>query len=197
MQTLKKEVKESILKAGIQEFYEKGFLGASMRNIAFRSNVSVGNVYRYFQNKERLFEEIARPFFQELKNLFDSPTESKFKSLSLQKALVILKEHFIPLIIQNRKLLIILYDRSEGTPYAEFKEIWTNLISKQFCHYISIYNQKFPNLPFDERIALPAATSFLEGIIQIARDYESPEDINNLTLEFIRLYFYWSITKEE
>jgi len=55
MQTLKKEVKERILKAARTEFGAHGFTKAKMRSIAERAGVSTGNLYTYFPNKDDLF----------------------------------------------------------------------------------------------------------------------------------------------
>lgn len=45
MQTLKNNIRETILKAAQCKFARKGFLKTSMRNIADAAGVGVGNVY--------------------------------------------------------------------------------------------------------------------------------------------------------
>ena len=54
MQTLKDDVRERIVDSAKAEFLEKGIDKASMRDIAAGSNMTVGNLYRYFKNKEEL-----------------------------------------------------------------------------------------------------------------------------------------------
>jgi AcrR family transcriptional regulator len=61
MQILKNSVKDQILVSAVQEFKERGFTQASLRNIAQAANISVGNVYRYFEGKEQLFQAIILP----------------------------------------------------------------------------------------------------------------------------------------
>lgn len=58
MQILKNNVKDQILHAAVQEFKTKGYAQASLRHIAQEANISVGNVYRYFESKEQLFKSI-------------------------------------------------------------------------------------------------------------------------------------------
>lgn len=193
MQTLKKEVQEAIINASIEEFLEKGFALASMRSIASKANISVGNVYRYFKNKESLLETIVQPAIQALEVLFNPRIGDDGRSLNLAHALKILKDQFPKILIHYRDPLIILYDCCDGTSYAAFKINWKRSITTLFTNYIEVYNHKFPESPFDLRIANSASTSFLEGIIQIIREYEHPKDIEILTLEYIRLYFNWSI----
>jgi AcrR family transcriptional regulator len=192
MQVLKKEVRSAIIKAAVNEFFEKSYHGTSMRAVAQRANISVGNVYRYYKNKQSLFEEIAQPVISELTSLFTIPEENG-EPISLDLGLKILKERFVQLLINNRKSILILYDGSERTPYSNFKDEWKNMISVLFSSYIGIYNRKFPNSPFDERISKAGATSFLEGMLEILREFDEPLEINNLALEFIRLYFDWRI----
>ncbi|WP_180954293.1 TetR/AcrR family transcriptional regulator [Bacillus sp. M6-12] len=196
MQILKKEKQLAIMNAAVDEFFEKGFARASIRNIAQNANVSTGNLYRYYKNKESLFESITKPLAGDIELLFALPVKHPGGSVDLKDALQILNGPFISLLIENRKLLLILYDGSDGTPAARFKEDWKHAISQLFLMYISIYNHKFPAAPFDIRIANSASTSFLEGLMQIVREYEDPEDIKSLTMEIFRLYFYWRISED-
>ena len=53
-QILKDNVRESIIDSARKEFLEHGFEGSSMRRIALRSKMTVGNLYRYFKSKEDL-----------------------------------------------------------------------------------------------------------------------------------------------
>ena len=61
MQRLKEGTRERIVAAGRDEFMRKGFAAASMREIAQRAALAVGNLYRYFAGKEALFEAVVRP----------------------------------------------------------------------------------------------------------------------------------------
>lgn len=60
-QILKEHVRLDILQAAKQEFLMHGIYNASMRDIAKAANVTVGNVYRYYKNKEALADAIINP----------------------------------------------------------------------------------------------------------------------------------------
>ena len=60
-QVLKDDVRETILDSAREEFLEHGFEGSSMRRIALKSKMTVGNLYRYFRNKEELSNTIVSP----------------------------------------------------------------------------------------------------------------------------------------
>ena len=54
-QFLKDEVKEKIKASAVEVFTDKGFQQASIKEIAAHAHVSVGNVYRYYENKDALY----------------------------------------------------------------------------------------------------------------------------------------------
>lgn len=66
-QRLKPEVRESIQKAAAEAFADGGFERAALGDIVQRAGTSIGNLYKYFANKEELFEDfIPRGFTTEL-----------------------------------------------------------------------------------------------------------------------------------
>ena len=62
MRPVNEKLAADLLEAGKQEFLEKGFQGASMRGIASRLSVTTGALYRYYTDKESLFDVEASPF---------------------------------------------------------------------------------------------------------------------------------------
>lgn len=65
MQHTKEEIRNRILEAAEIEFDENGYAGASMRKIVARAGTSLGNLYRYYANKEELFLSIVEPVMEE------------------------------------------------------------------------------------------------------------------------------------
>ena len=52
---------EKIQQAAMEEFSEKGFQGASLRQIVKQAGVTTGAFYGYFSSKEALFASIVEP----------------------------------------------------------------------------------------------------------------------------------------
>ena len=50
-----------IQQAALEEFSDKGFLGASLRQIVKNAGVTTGAFYGYFSSKEALFASIVEP----------------------------------------------------------------------------------------------------------------------------------------
>jgi len=64
LQHTKEEIRNRILEAAEIEFDENGYGGASMRKIVARAGTSLGNLYRYYANKEELFLCIVEPVME-------------------------------------------------------------------------------------------------------------------------------------
>lgn len=60
MRPINEKLAEELLEAGKQEFLKLGFQGASMRSIAARANVTTGALYRYYMDKEALFDALVK-----------------------------------------------------------------------------------------------------------------------------------------
>ncbi|MBQ1871391.1 MAG: TetR/AcrR family transcriptional regulator [Lachnospiraceae bacterium] len=56
LQKLTEEKLREILEKGSKEFAEKGFERASMKNIAKSAGISVGVLYKYYENKDDFFD---------------------------------------------------------------------------------------------------------------------------------------------
>lgn len=63
--------KERILEYAKQEFLEKGFKNASLRNICKMAGVTTGAVYGYFKDKDSIFIELIKDVMDGIKNLID------------------------------------------------------------------------------------------------------------------------------
>ena len=73
-QILKDESRNAIIEAAKEEFLENGYKNASMRRIAKKSNMTVGNLYRYFKSKEDINEQIVSSTFKEIDNVLKTIT---------------------------------------------------------------------------------------------------------------------------
>ena len=67
-QKLKENMRNSIIEAAKKELLTFGYKDASMRNIAKMSNMTVGNLYRYFESKDDLIQNIVTPTLKEIED---------------------------------------------------------------------------------------------------------------------------------
>ena len=59
-----------IMSAAMQEFMNKGYTGASLRNIAERAGVTVGAIQIRYKSKDELFTSLLKPLLNEIEVLF-------------------------------------------------------------------------------------------------------------------------------
>lgn len=64
------DTKELILLVAKEEFINKGYDDTSLRDIAKKCHISPTAIYRHFENKEDIFNELVKPLF----NYFDEVT---------------------------------------------------------------------------------------------------------------------------
>ena len=71
-----KEKRDRILNVAIEEFANNGFENTSIQQIAKKSGISVGSVYKYFENKETLFSMVVHEGMSSLEELLMSLADS-------------------------------------------------------------------------------------------------------------------------
>ena len=72
MQYLKDSVRKNIYSAAIEEFKTFGYQDASIRNIATNAGISLGNIYRYYKNKEDLYIAVIQPLVDSVKEFVEN-----------------------------------------------------------------------------------------------------------------------------
>jgi AcrR family transcriptional regulator len=115
-----------ILDAGRLVLSERGYFGATVAEIAERSGLALGSIYRYFDNKEDIFLELLESLVEEL---FTSVNKSWVKD----KVLESLREssrRYLLTYYTNRHFIAGLLEMSAAVP--ECAERWWNLRQKTF-----------------------------------------------------------------
>ena len=69
---LKETTRQAILDAARSEFQKKGYENASMRTIAEKAGITVGNIYRYFKDKDDLNAHIISDVSERIEKIFNS-----------------------------------------------------------------------------------------------------------------------------
>ncbi len=70
---LNPQSRTKIIKNAIEIMHKEGYQALSMRKVALKSNMVVGNVYRYFKSKEEIEHEIFNPVFEHLDSFLNMP----------------------------------------------------------------------------------------------------------------------------
>lgn len=127
-QYLKDEVQEAILAAALEVFARKGFRSASMAEIASAARVSTGNIYRYFENKNALYEAaVPDSFVTTFQRLLRQRVEAARGVKDLRKLepgapYRLISEEALAFSLGNRLRVVVLLSSPEGTPHEHFAE---------------------------------------------------------------------------
>ena len=118
---------ERIMSSAAEEFLEKGFQKASLRNIVKRAGVTTGAFYGYFDSKEALFGALAAPtdrFMAEYRGVQESfaqqPPEVQRDNLGVTSSTWM--TGMIDYLYENKTAIRLVLKRSEGPRYASFME---------------------------------------------------------------------------
>jgi len=84
-QVLKDEVKNKIKDSAIIVFTKKGFKKSSIKEIAHEADVSVGNVYRYYKNKEELYNKVVETAYIGITNIMNEVKQSNICDVIIKK----------------------------------------------------------------------------------------------------------------
>ena len=91
MRPANEKLADQLLEAGRTEFLAHGFQGASLRNIAASLGVTTGAIYRYYQDKEALFDALVSSPADQLLEAYRE-VQRKFAAKPLNEQLTSLPE---------------------------------------------------------------------------------------------------------
>lgn len=200
MQVLKDYVRTNILESARKEFLEKGYAKASMRDIAVNAGITVGNIYRYYESKEYLFEAIVDPTFVEITDLFNN---IQFEDLKHNESIEYVNfrnaftTQFMKIVEQNKEEIVILIKCSEGTRYKSARSQFAEIIESKVNKYVvDVVQTKGSN--FDkEMISRVISKSVIDGLTEVII-YNGLKDMKRLENDvrvLMDLYFNNILTR--
>jgi AcrR family transcriptional regulator len=125
-QRLKRYVREAIVAGAGALFAEVGYEATTMAAVASRAGTSIGNVYKYFESKEQLFDAVVpAEFARALKRMTRQRIEAlgasrDVRELAPDARYHVLAGELLDYCLLHRERVVILLGRPEGTPFASF-----------------------------------------------------------------------------
>lgn len=134
MQIQKEEIRERILHAARDEFYEKGYEGSNIRAIATIADITPGNIYRYFRNKEEILNAILDPFFVSLQTRFKENEDIPISSFSPKE----LSDYLLYVLEEYPKEIKLLLDNQGINHIRDFfiQHMYKRMIQDMGCEEI-------------------------------------------------------------
>lgn len=142
MEKAELSVREKLLEAGKQEFWERGYEKASLRKICARAQVTTGALYFWFEGKADLFEQIVGGTIGELARLSGALIQEELADASSG---VENEKRILAFLWKNRDVILILADKAEGTAYEGLWESLCRNMEEVFARFFQKYGCQEPD----------------------------------------------------
>jgi AcrR family transcriptional regulator len=163
MQTLKPEIREKILRVSEKFFYRHGFETATMRQIAEQTGMTVSNLYKYFKNKESIFDEIVKAYHAGYKKGFEEMINHRGEKEFDGDHIKSLEDALFHSVEDDRIKFVLLFDGSAGTKYAKFKEYVISALAGHMSKQAGNRGNEFAFVIF--------ASNLINNTLTVARNY--------------------------
>ena len=165
---------ENIQKAALAEFLEKGFLGASLRQIVKNAGVTTGAFYGYFSSKEALFASIVEPHAAALMGRF-MEAQTTFAELPEAEQTAHMGEEsgayvrwMVDYICQHREPVKLLLCRAEGTSYEHFVHNMVEVEVEYTLRYMEVLRRLGRDVPeLSRSLCHIIASGMFNGLFEI------------------------------
>ena len=165
---------EKIQDAAMEEFLDKGFLGASLRQIVKNAGVTTGAFYGYFSSKEALFASIVEPHAKALMGRFmdaqttfaELPAAEQVNHMGEESGIYV--NWVVDYICQHREPIKLLFCRAEGTGYEHFLHNMVEVEVESTLQYMEVLRslgREVPNL--SRSLCHIIASGMFSGLFEI------------------------------
>ncbi len=131
------EKRRLLIEAAKQEFLEKGYNKASLRNICAKAGVTTGALYFFFNNKEDLFDSIINPPLEELKRMITEHYKEDREFMGNMNSLDFgdldhsdIAEMIVKCIYKNYDSFVLLLSGSKEDAFDQIIDEFVDLIEK-------------------------------------------------------------------
>ena len=165
---------EKIQQAALEEFSEKGFLGASLRQIVKNAGVTTGAFYGYFSSKEALFASIVEPHAAALMGKFmaaqtsfaELPEEQQPEHMGVESSGCV--HWMVDYICEHREPVNLLLCRAEGTSYEHFVHNMVEVEVEYTLKYMEVLRRLGKDIPqLDQSLCHIIASGMFNGLFEI------------------------------
>ena len=152
---------EKIQEAALTEFLDKGFQGASLRQIVKNAGVTTGAFYGYFSSKEALFASIVEPHaaalmgrFMEAQTSFaELPEQEQPEHMGLESSQCV--HWMVDYICDHREAVKLLLCKAEGTSYEHFVHNMVEVEVEYTLQYMEVLRRLGRDIPDVGQIPVP------------------------------------------
>ncbi len=165
---------DKIQQAALEEFSEKGFFGASLRQIVKQAGVTTGAFYGYYFSKEELFAAIVEPhatalmerFMQAQISFSELPVKEKSQHVGVESGSYL--HWMVDYICHHREPVKLLLCRAEGTKYENFIHNMVEVEVESTLQYMEVLRSLNKEVPeIDRQMCHILASGMFNGIFEV------------------------------
>ena len=165
---------ERIQQAALDEFLEKGFRGASLRQIVKHAGVTTGAFYGYFSSKEALFASIVEPHAAALMGRFmetqisfaERPEEEQPEHMGVDSGAYV--HWMVDYICRHREPVKLLIRGAEGTSYENFVHNMVEVEVESTLRYMEVLRRLGRRVPaLNKSLCHIIASGMFGGLFEV------------------------------
>lgn len=179
-QRLKDDVRDRILAAAARTFAQRGYVQATLADIARDADIAPSNIYKYYGSKQALFDAVVTPaiaarLFRLLRarlrefDTLGSWSDAHADGSAHAKAL-------LEFWVEHRLAVLILLNGAAGTRFAPVRERMAQEMARQAARFVRRQTAAAPDAHFDMVLRQVFANT-VAMIAAILERYASGADI--------------------
>lgn len=189
-----KETRNKLLESARKEFMEKGYMKASLRTICKNAGVTTGALYFFFQDKEDLFESIAKETINNIWQIMQGhysmerdlaeqgmdTEEIQDSHGDMDESVAIIHQMYL-----HREDILLVLTKAQGTKYENIAD---KFIETSESHYraMAVGMQKlYPGKVVDDQMLHWLAHMQIDAFIYMITHIEREEEGRAFILQFI------------
>ena len=156
---------ERIHAAAQAEFLEKGYQGASLRNIVKTAGVTTGALYGYYDSKEALFAALVDESYRHVLDTYRAAEEQVAQMGDVGKNCM---RELLTYMDARRPIFHLILERAEGTPYAALIDQMVTLEVEATECYTQVLRSMGKTVPdIDRRLEHMLVTGMMNAYCEI------------------------------
>ena len=171
MQYLKDSVRSKIMESAKAEFLKRGYKHGNLRRIAEEADITPGNIYRYFTNKEDLLRQILEPLYQEIRAVIEAEEVMERTPYGVERTMIRIRS-----LVENFPMEVGIAIREEAG--GAFQERLVETAA----------NRLIRDMNCDPGLSRLLAATFTDALLLIFREYQGDPD---KALRYIQKLFYF------
>lgn len=181
-----KETKAKLLQSAKEEFLEKGYMKASLRNICKNAGVTTGALYFFFQDKEDLFDALTREtvegLFQMMQEHYEEENALMGSGILHSPEMVEHKDDFdiarsvIHQMYLHREMVLLVLTKAQGTKYENIADLFIETSEKHYWKMAQGMQAAYPEAVVDEKFIHWLAHEQIDAFIYMITHIENEEE---------------------